>query len=288
MNLIKKITPLRIMKLAIASFAIYWIWGCTQPPKMYIVGAYGAIKIEVPAEIVKSKDCKKFEAFTEGLTRPGFVPNVDCPWAKVGKIGYFVLDAVEFAVPREYLWQGSKDPDGISDGLYFMFKYPTFEGASASGDQSMNIKVTMVSWINEITLYDGGIKADPALNSYFGTSGIEFRLDELLASKDLSKYIKDAPEVGMKAFVHKGMVRAYFTGDLLHPKEWMYCAPDLEDRNPQCEGSFMYKNNNHVKFLFSRRGLMQDHWNIRKQIKAKLDEFHKKGKEAAKLRAAKK
>lgn len=282
---LKKITLGRIFKVALIAWSFYFVWGCTRPNKMYIGNKYSPIKIEVPPEIVKSKDCVAYKKFIHSLVRPGFVPSDDCPWIKVGKIGYFqaqqrnredsrnyaVVRGLKLAIPREYLWLGAKDPDGVvTDGLYFMFKYPTFESASASGDQSMNVKVTMKPW-------------SPVDDSWH-PPGFSVALDDKDVRSNPYKYVEYDKEVGMNALVYKGWKKIYFTGDIFKPKEWMYCAPDVNpDRDPQCEGNFLYKGI-YLDFLFSRRGLMENHWEIRKKIKQKLDEFHENGKKAPELR----
>lgn len=267
---LKKITLGRIFKVALIAWSFYFVWGCTKPNKMYIGNKYSPIRIEVPPEIVKSKDCVAYKKFIHSLVRPGFVPSDDCPWIKVGKIGYFVLRGVKFAIPRDYLWLGSKEPDGVVDVLDFMFEYPTFESASASGDQSMNVRVAI----------GNGVIPD----AYFHIPGFSVALDDKDVRSNPYKYVEYDKEVGMNALVYEGWTELYFTGDVFKPKEWMYCAPDVNpDRDPQCKGNFLYKGI-YLDFLFSRRGLMENHWEIRKKIKQKLDEFHENGKKAPELR----
>lgn len=267
---LKHITLGRILKAGFVLFAFYLLWGCTRPNKLYIVNRYSGIKIEIPPEIVKNQDCVAYKKFIYSIVRPGFVPSDDCPWAKVGKIGYFVINGVKFAIPRDYLWLGSKDPDGITTTLHFMFKYPDFEASSASVDRYSNVKVTMKGWVSD-TPYD------MALGFYRALKNEDIRNNPL-------KYIKYDKKVGMNTLIHEDRIVIYFTGDVFKPKEWMYCMPDIDpDSNPQCEGNFIY-HGNEVDFLFNRRRLMEHHWEIRKEIKEKLDEFHRNGEKASELK----
>lgn len=270
----------QILKLLLIAFFIYWCyWGWKmshRTEKLYIVGESifeGPIKIEVPSKIVKEKDCKALEDFVSKQIRPGFPLDIDCPWIKVGKIGVFEMNGVTFTVPREYLWLSRKQPDGKVEGLYMMFKYPSFEAGSRDGDQSMNIEVSITPRTKK--LYDfEGVYVDGAQMSYFLATGIYSDLSKILKSYDLSKNIKDAPEVGMKAYVgDKGYIKTYFEGELLHPSYWLGCGPENIQGNPKCESSFMYIGNNRVKYSFSRRGLIEHHREIKRSIEKKLNEF---------------
>ena len=266
-----------ILQLLLIVFLIYlgfWGWKMFHRTKdLYIVGTSifeGPIKIKVPPKIVKEKDCKALKDFVRKQIRPGFPLDIDCPWIKVGKIGSFEMNGVKFTLPREYLWLSRKQPDGKVEGLYMMFKYPSFEAGSRDGDQSMNIEVSIAPMTKQLFDFGKGLYVDGAQMTYFLATGIYSDLSKILKSDDLSKNIKDAPEVAMKAYVgDKGYIKTYFEGELLHPSYWLGCGPESKEWNPRCESSFIYIGNTRVEYSFSRRGLIEHHREIKRSIEKK-------------------
>jgi len=155
-----------------------------------------------------------------------------------------------------------------------MFKYPSFEASSASGNQAMNVKVTITPEWKETYHFKDKIWVDGAQKWYLITSGIDSRLDEFLAQKDLSKYIKEVPDMSMKGYINKyGSVRMFFTGSLLKPDYWIECDSEIMEGNPRCNSSFMYKGNNRVQYSFRRKNLIQHHEAIKRNIEKKLNDF---------------
>lgn len=268
-----------VVIVVILSFVLYREF--LYAPKMYMYGnpylrGWDKVQVEIPQEIVKSKDCEAFKKYADEKMGPDFVFSAGCPWAKLEPVGHFILNGITFNVPRNYLWQGSRAPDGLSEGLYLMFKYPSFEASSASGDQAMNIKVTIIPETNEIYNFKDKVLVDGNQIWYLITSGIEYRLDEFLENKDISEYIQDVPEMAIKGYINKyGDIRTYFSGDIIKPDYWIECDLETMRGNPRCESGFMYKGNNKIRYTFNRIDLILHHKEIRKSIEEKLDEFTK-------------
>lgn len=268
-----------IICILVLSFMIYRLFFYT--PKMYMYGnpylrGWDKRKIEIPQEIVKAKDCAAFKKYADEKMGPDFIFSAGCPWAKIEPVGHFILNGITFNVPRTYLWQGGRDPDGLSEGLHTMMRYPNFD--ATDGNDDLDIRVTIAPEKKEKYLFDKKIWVNCSQGWYLRTSGVEHRIDEFLANKNLNQYIVDAPEIGMKKYIIKqalGMV--YFQGNIINPNYWIICAG--EGDHTRCESSFMYKGNNFVSYSFRRKGLVEYHKEIRNKIKEQLDEFTHIGEE---------
>jgi hypothetical protein len=124
--------------ISLASLVSFLVWRFVfYEPKMYMYGnpylrGWDKRKVEIPSETVKSKNCKAFKKYADEKMGSDFVFSAGCPWEKIGPIGHFILNGITFNVPRNYLWLGSRAPDGLSEGLYFMFKYPNLEASFAN------------------------------------------------------------------------------------------------------------------------------------------------------------
>jgi hypothetical protein len=86
----------------------------------------GVTKAPIPAEIVKSKDYKKYHEWFYANITPLAVWDDTCPWAPKpkGKIGEFVINGIKLWVPRQYLLIGKNAPDGEQEDLLLSLIYP--------------------------------------------------------------------------------------------------------------------------------------------------------------------
>lgn len=197
--------------------------------------------IYMPRDITRAKDCHEFRDFVNQIsTIAGFMDanNTACPWEKqlTGPVGEFTVNGVKFRIPREYLWQGQNDPDGPAkdDALYLMMKWPNLEPASAGGDQSANIRVTInkggsgtcpdgktvkrsyVSYLASAEMIDFH-QADKSRSGACGALSAEPVL--LFENYRGWKYYK-LPRAMTSNALHKDF---FVKGDPMSPDEWLRC-----------------------------------------------------------------
>lgn len=249
-----------------------WLWLVNKSHHAYITSPAGPIKI--PDEIVKEHDCVKYKAFVESLIRPGFVPDVSCPWAKVGPIGHFVINGVKLDVPRGLLGVDKNQADGNTSDLWLLVEYPQM-AAYKDEDKTLSILMTDVKRFQICNFQD--ICYHQLQHQFLRNSSIQEYLD------DPVKYIRYKPELighndqlGLDLYRNSGGLDLFVKGDIYTPDYWLTCLkefPDREAYDPGCEGGFVYQGRIYVKYSFRRRMFLNENTSVHKAIVKLIESF---------------
>lgn len=256
--------------------ALYVFW-----PHQHLYLSTPTGKILIPDEIVAHEDCQAYAKFIQPLAIRGYVPDTDCPWAKVGPIGEFSLGDIKLRVPREYIWLNRHQPNGPVDDLPLMFKYPDMTPGNADTLDSTNINLMLrdlgkhacanVKCIRQ-DAYEyqvwvfGGRSSLSEMDPDHATYDSKLKLYTFrITQKTLDGSIGDIKDV-------------YFRGDPHEPDYWLYCDVPYEKQgvtiniNPGCETSFYFTKNLIAHGTF-RRSWLPQHDAIRQNLLQRLQSF---------------
>lgn len=231
------------MKRTFLYVLVFICGGLLIPLAMHQVGTSKRISIleadgtthYVPDAVVNNKDCEAFRTWRDGLTKPEFAPTaIPCPWAPKPKgIGKFALNGVELHIPREYLWQGSEDPDGPAkdNTLYLMVSYPSMQPASADGDQKHNIKISLRSGGagGETEVLGKKVRVKSFQSGYL----IRANLSNPLMQKTMPIFIKKLKHIGLDYYEVESIAYekdVFVKGDPITPDEWVICEHNFNSR----------------------------------------------------------
>jgi hypothetical protein len=114
----------------------------TEGFKKYYIGSKDrSVVFTVPFYITVLQDCDRYREFVR--SKISFMPNLRCPWNKIGKIGHFELGGVEFKIPRKDLYLGKYEPDGKTDALFISFNYFDLTGEDFVGTERQRMAHTV-------------------------------------------------------------------------------------------------------------------------------------------------
>lgn len=274
----------------------------------YITNYDGSAKFRIPDEIIRSKDCTKYQEFVHSLAAPTFVPSDKCPWKwdKVTSVAHFTMNGVKFEVPREYLSSGVGQPDGETTSIHIQVKYPEmnpyhprFGGKETIHDDvSFSIRSSGTSSTDmsgaQIVKNDAMCKNPITENcknigQYYFDDKIKY-IPQLEYGKGYDPLkplkIEDMPD-GTSLYNYnynykKGYGYEYYIkGNPLKPDYWVECVASLRPeeisegpmRKPYCEGVFNWNKEFYISYRFPREKLLSEQLEIKKKIEEKVKEF---------------
>ena len=210
------------------------------------------------------------------------MPSDRCPWSKTpkGEIGEFEINGVKLYVPRNYLLFDKKIPDGDTDGITLLMKYPDMTPAGDDPDSdSYHVMVSIDSpkmWgccrdENECTELD---KRRYKNSSYINTNN-----EKKIPNKIEKLY--DLPLEGLIAYRINDHEELLVRGDPLNPEYWLECVSEKgsTDSSTSCKTTFNYNNKIYVEYYFSREYVLKNHDELRAKVISKINEFQQLSKE---------
>jgi len=259
----------------------------------YITNYDGSAKFRIPDEIIRSKNCIKYQEFVHSLAAPTFVPSDKCPWKwdKVSAIAHFTMNGVKFEVPREYLMVGRNHPDGENDFISIQVQYPNmnpyhpnfggkskvYDDVSFSIEQSSHHTACAdKKECGEISqwFFDDKIKYIPQLEYGKGYDPKKpLKIEDMPDGTSLYNYNYN---------YKKGYGYEYYIkGNPLKPDYWVECVASLRPeeidegypRKPYCEGVFNWNKEFYISYRFPREKLLSEQLEIKKKIEEKVKEF---------------
>lgn len=258
---------------------LVFVYYSNKDQRLFVTLIDEKTKVEIPKDIVKQKDCKRYKEWLKKFATPMTIASDRCPWAKApeGKIGKFDINGVKFYIPRDYLLFDKKEPDGDIGGVVLLMNYPDMTPAG-------NIKESSV--FNVSVLIDGKIGCssekpcdDKVKTWYKNSSGISWNKKNNISN--IIKKLYELPKENLVAYEINGDSDFLIRGNPLNPDYWIKCIPiEVSDESSvSCNTIFDYNDKIYVDYSFSRKYLLKDHDNLRDQIIAKMNEFRVPPKE---------
>jgi len=249
------------------------IYYSNKDHKLFVTLIDGKTKIEIPKDIVKQKDCKKYKEWLKRWATPMIIASDRCPWAKApeGKIGKFEINGVKFYIPRDYLLFDKKEPDGETELVSLLMKYPNMTPAGYARERDVfyvKVRVDRKVWCTE---------EKPCINAsktwYESSSGISWNKKNNISNQ--IKKLYELPKERLTAYRVNNSSEFLIRGNPLNPDYWMRCASAeaAGDSSVSCSTVFDYNDKIYIDYSFSRKYLLKDHDNLRAQIIAKINEF---------------
>ena len=247
-------------------------WGAMDN-KLFITLIDGKTSIEVPQDIVKEKDCKKYKEWLDKWATPMIIASDRCPWSKAPKsaIGEFEIKGVKLYIPRNYLLFDKKIPDGNTEGVVLLMKYPYM--TPAGDDKERNVFHVSVLIDSKRGCSNEKPCVDTSKKWYENSSGISWNKKNNIPNQ--IKKLYDLPKEKLIAYRVNNKSEFLIRGNPLNPDYWMRCASAeaAGDSSTSCSTVFDYNNKIYVDYDFSRTYLLKDHDELRARIIAKIDEF---------------
>jgi len=205
-----------------------------------------------------------------------------------------VFEGVFLAIPREYIWFGSRTKDGPGEAVNLQFYYPDLTATPSEHPDHIG-KKRNIGGVLHVSIYrslpcpavrDKGM----CVNNIFSRSG---RSNIGVTCEDnartlgkhhymawlgqcRSKYdITYNEDVGMKQGGRNPGGVTFFEGDMHFPDYWFKCepAPSALEQPPYiCESSLQLRNNLYFKYSFPRE-LFWKHREIQEALRKKLESF---------------
>lgn len=269
--------PAKLLLALLLLYSVYEIYMRTRPA--YVVGMGGAWKEKVPQKIVFFRDCDSYEKFIHSIAKPMFLPSDACPWRKVDitKPAEIKLGEDIYRIPRDYLWQNRKTPNGERQSIHLMMKYPTMEpgllgqhedGYTAStGPYHINVRVAKSR--------RKGSLAEKSRESYYHKASISscvYRNKSEFCPKK-GEYLKelDLTNVSPESVADDIFIK----GDPYDPTYWVRCSTfGKVVTNPGCETEIYLADDNIVISLtFRRKWLFNDQKDVIKKVIKKVKEL---------------
>jgi hypothetical protein len=272
------------IKLALlAGIAIIVGYNFLKPERLFIVSQDRSFKIEIPRDIVKAHDCKAYKEWLHKHATPMLISSDRCPWSKPpkGPIGEFEINGVKLYVPRNYLLFDKRIPDGDTDNLTLLMKYPEMTAAGdASGRNDYHVMVSIDSPKMWGCCKDFNECQDLDKRRYRNFTNINSNNE-----KDVPNIVKklyELPEERLSAYnINTNGYEYLLRGDPLKPDYWLQCAPEEASKNCStcCGTTFNYNNELYVKYSFSRERILKTHDDLRNKIVSKINSFQQMPKE---------
>ena len=138
-------------------------WGAMDN-KLFITLIDGKTSIEVPQDIVKEKDCKKYKEWLDKWATPMIIASDRCPWSKAPKsaIGEFEINGVKLYIPRNYLLFDKKIPDGNREAVVLLMKYPYMTPAGDDKEENVfHVSLRLFELCSKLPLiFAGNVNSD--------------------------------------------------------------------------------------------------------------------------------
>jgi hypothetical protein len=300
-----KINKLLLSLLVLCGIAFFVFHYISNHKSYYITNHDRSLTFKIPDEIIRSKDCEKYQEFIHSLVAPTFVPDDRCPWPwdKVSAVAHFTMNGVKFEVPREYLYVGAGQPDGETTSINIQVQYPSmkpyhpkydtkkeyYDDIAFSIDSSGTQAASETSYA--VSPNDKFCKLPITENcrnigQYYFREKIEFNpYMEYGKGYDADKPLKieDMPD-GTSLYNYnykykKGYEKEYYIkGNPLKPDYWVECYPPIIDANriqarPSCEGVFNWDIRFSINYRFPREKLLLEQLQIKQKIEEKVKEF---------------
>jgi hypothetical protein len=255
----------------------YYLW---NKDKAYIVMKDPYYRIEIPKDIVKSKDCKKFREWFDTNYPPvlGLIPVVNCPWAAKPKssIGEFIVNGVKFWIPRDYLWPNKMLPDGEDDVILMLMIYPEMSTSyDVKNNNELILKIhTTKNWK---ACQEKGY-CDASQDEYEFSLGLTY-MDKNKRKEYLKTYpkkIKYLHDLDLTIYKKKNNSDEFYVrGNKYRPNYWLKCDTGSENKNynPGCYSTFNLDNRFYIEYSFRKTALLKHHDEIRAKIIEKLKEW---------------
>ena len=205
-----------------------------------------------------------------------------------------VFEGVFLAIPREYIWFGSRAKDGPGEAVNLQFYYPDITATPSENPDHVG-KKRNIGGILRLGPYrslpcpavrDKGMCVQNmfsrAARSNIGIScsnkervlGEHHYMEWL--GKCHSKYdIIYNEDVGMKQSQRPPDAMTFFDGDINFPDYWVQCAPPppiLDEPPYTCKSSLQLRDNIVFKYTFPRE-LFWKHREIQEALRKKLESF---------------
>lgn len=210
-----------------------------------------------------------------------------------------VFEGVFLAIPREYIWFGSRTKDGPGEAVNLQFYYPDLT-ATPSEHPDHAEKKRNIGGVLHVSIYRSlpcpavRDKKGMCVNNIFSRSGrsnigVACRNNErVLGERHYmewlgrchSKYdITYNEDVAMKQGGRNPGGITFFEGDMHFPDYWFKCepVPSAVEQPPYiCESSLQLRNNLYFKYSFPRE-LFWKHREIQEALRKKLESFIVRG-----------
>lgn len=246
-----------------------------QSGVLYLTLNDGKTKVQIPREIVRDEDCTKYKIWFEKHFTPMMARSNRCPWAKVkGAIAEFVLNGVNFYIPREYLWQNSREPDGEVESINLMFKYPEMTSATGGeANRDYNVRVSLESTYQRVNCREENICDQVGQEKYEHNTGIDWNNKN--NKPNIIKKLYELPKENLTAYEINNKHDFLIKGDPLRPDYWLDCDGGKYGPNfhPHCETYTNYNNKFYLNYFFSRHFLLEKHDDVKAKILEKINQF---------------
>jgi hypothetical protein len=254
-------------------FFLVLVYLSNKDQRLFVTLVDGKTKVEIPKDIVKQKDCKKYKEWLEKWATPMIIASDRCPWAKApeGKIGKFEINGVKFYIPRDYLLFDKKEPDGETELVSLLMEYPNMTPAGYAKERNVfyvKVRIDGKDWCNKEKLCE-----DTGKTSYATATSIAWNKKNNISN--IIKKLYELPKEDLAAYRINNSSEFLIRGNPLNPDYWMRCATEeaAGDSSVSCNTVFDYNDKIYIDYDFSRKYLLKDHDNLRAQIIAKINEF---------------
>ena len=241
--------------------------------RLFITLIDGKTSIEVPQDIVKQKDCQKYKEWFDKWATPMIVASNRCPWSKMpkGAIGEFEINGIKFYIPRNYLLFDKKEPDGETELVTLLMKYPNMTPAGNAKERNMSyvsVRIDGKEWCSKEKPC-----TDTSKISYESLTAISWNKKNNIPNQ--IKKLYNLTKEKLIAYDINNSSDFLIRGNPLSPDYWIRCTPRevSENSSASCNTVFDYNDKIYVDYSFSRTYLLKDHADLRSRIIAKIDEF---------------
>jgi hypothetical protein len=269
-----------VVPLGVVAFcaAVYFLYSYFAPPKrLYLVSYDRSMRIEVPYDIVKAQDCKRYKEWIGDNFSPLVLRADRCPWRQPikGPIGEFVLNGVKLYIPRAYLLFDKNQPDGEVDGsmLLLLMQYPDMGvvlNDAKNDDSHVQVTIHSSKEIREeknCRNIDKEFCNDPVLREYFFENSFSVR--KYNKQPYIFEKIKEWPALKLTEYKINVYDTVFIRGDVKKPTYWIKCAGTF----PCCETFVIYNEALHFSVSFRQETLFEHQEEIIQKVMEKIKEF---------------
>jgi len=247
------------------------------------------------AEMEKTSSCGKRIKISDAVklkTKQKKVAKANAKkeeWTKkikdTGKdIGDFVINGVQFHIPRQYIWFGMNEKDGVTDAMNILFLYPEMSTMSAADGQKVIGDINLLIqqghvWKNQCIEYEGkqlcNDTAKMGFRNALRTSG---SIIPILKCPDVRVAVtgecvfNGQPEYNKELNMNALKDIYYYRSKPELPEAWLSCNTEQSAVRPSCETYVMINDKIMAHYSFNRK-LIAEHDKIREKVIEKLRSF---------------
>lgn len=266
--------------LSLIAFVVYFAFNYYKTEKdkeKYLTYKVGneEFQIEIPEEIVRSRDCAKFFEWQTDNLSP-IIPRKKCPWMKYSANRDIEIDNLKFSIPRSFLIGSSRiEDDGVEkEGILLAFTYPEIEGGIGNGKDFVHFFIQSVQpYLKQERRTESDFLNNKYYHSFLHIYSPETKYSFVDKGYNKSLNMKHYifKEDGDPEHAHKLI---YVSGIPESPEEFVVCDFENGDRN-FCKSAYFYKGF-YITSNFQKKRI-ENYINIKTTFNEMLDKWEIKG-----------